>query len=127
MSSPKWFSVHVCMYLSVPGGSPRTVPVWENVFLVTARGPGEAKRKGERIGKRERTMTGLTWGGKRARLLFGGVRKVVACAAATNRAGPSDVVVVHSGMEASYFEFGVPKNKLRKFLRGDPVQLVVES
>ena len=126
MSSSRWFAVHVVMYFSLAGRS-ATLPVWENIFLVHARGSSDAKRKGERIGRSEQMTSGVTWAGKPAKLLFAGVRKVVACAASTSRSGSADVTVVHSGVEATYSEFRIPKGEFRKFVRGKQARVMFEE
>ena len=127
MSGSKWFAVHVCMYFSRSGRTQASISIWENVFLVLARGPGDARRKGERIGRGEQLLTGVTWAGKPAQLLFGGVRKVVSCAAATTRSGSSDVLALHSGVEVTYSEFRVRKSDLKAFLRGQSVKLFIDE
>ena len=127
MTGSRWFAVHVCMYFSLGGRAQASVPIWENVFLVLARGPGDAKRKGERIGRGEQLMSGVTWAGKPAQLLFAGVRKVVSCAAASSQAGSSDVFAIHSGVEATYSEFRVRKSDLKRLLRGKSVKVTIDG
>lgn len=111
----QWFAVHVVMVIQVR--RPRAfVPVFENVFLVQARGWKEAERKGARFGKREEHSDGLTWGGVPSKLVFRGVRKVIACAPDTSRSGEAIVRVPHDCMEATYSRFTV-KNSEQSQLR----------
>jgi hypothetical protein len=102
---------------------------YENVYLVRAKSSAEARTKGETVGRAEAVDDdSLRWNGSPARYAFGGVRKVVSCAAATKRPGDGLVRVFRDGDEATYSGFIVQDAAaLRKLVRGKPVALVYEE
>jgi hypothetical protein len=124
----KWFAGHVILYFDQGRRRQATFVVWENVYLVFARTGRQAAKKVEALGRAECVEDdSLTVGGKPARLVFGGVRKVLSCAAdpaAKDGGLTSDVPVMYSGVEATFSEFVVRgRNKLRALIAGRPISL----
>ncbi|HTU17572.1 MAG TPA: DUF4288 domain-containing protein [Gemmataceae bacterium] len=111
-----WFAAHVIMWVKYTEHRQKTFPLWENVILIRARSEEEAFTKAEKHGQR---MAGngqptITWGGKPAMWVFGGVRKVTACDDPEKR--PDD------GTEITYIQLRVRSSKaLKKLLEGQPV------
>jgi hypothetical protein len=102
--------------------------VWENVYLIFARNSREAAKKAEKLGRAQCVEDDtLTVDGKPARLAFGGVRKVISCAAnpmAKDGVLTSDVPVMYSGVEATFSEFLVRgRKKLRSLVAGRPTAI----
>lgn len=127
MRSKTWYAVSVIMYVKRASTRQRIFPVFENVFLVSATSPGEALRRGQVIGRREASAGELSWNGRAARLVFGGVRKVVACAPNPARRGSSFVRSLHEGVEATYSQFAVAgEANLRLLIRGGRTRLTYE-
>jgi hypothetical protein len=78
----KWFAGHAVLYFDESRRRQATFVVWENIYLVFARTPREAAKKAEALGRAECHEQGaLKVDGKSARLAFGGIRRVVSCAA----------------------------------------------
>lgn len=119
----QWFAAHVILYFDQLRRRQATFVVWENVYLVFARTGREAARKAEARGRAECIEDDtLEVGGKPARLVFGGVRKVISCAAdpeAKDGVLTSDVSVLYSGVEATFSKFVVRgRSKLRSLIAG---------
>jgi hypothetical protein len=109
-----------------------TFVVWENVYLILARSPREAAKKAELLGRAECVEQGaLRVNGKQARLAFGGVRKVISCAAnpmAKDGALTSNVPHLYSGVEATFSQFLVRgRKKLRSLIAGRPTSIDYEE
>ncbi|HET9449528.1 MAG TPA: DUF4288 domain-containing protein [Aggregicoccus sp.] len=103
--------------------------VWENVYLVHASGPEEAGRKAEALGRAEQTADpSMTLNERPAELVFGGIRKVISCAATISMPGSGLVEQVHDGMEATYSGFTVgSREALDALIAGDPVTVRYEE
>lgn len=123
----KWYAVHVIMFFKVKRGKQQVFPVWENIYLVNAKGPAQAKRRGEALGRAEEE-DGLTWEGKPVTMVFGGIRKVMSCAADPTRPGPSDVKKLYDGVEATFNAYAVASRKdLNALIAGKNARVVYEE
>ena len=123
-----WFAGHVVLYFDESRRGQATFVVWENIYLIFARTPREAAKKAEALGRAECVEQGaLKVDGKSARLAFGGVRKVVSCAAnpiAKDGALTSHVPVLYSGVEATFSQFLVRgRKKLQSLIAGRPTSI----
>jgi len=122
-----WFAGHVVLYFDEGRRGQATFVVWENVYLILARNSREAAKKAEKLGRADCVEDGLTADGKPVRLVFGGVRKVISCAAnpmANDGVLTSDVPVLYSGIEATFSKFLVHgRKKLRSLIAGQPTSI----
>lgn len=75
------YSAHIILYVQVKAGRQRKFPVWENIVLFSAGSSDAAFAKAEAYGRAEADEEddSFTWGGKPARWVFAGVRKVTPC------------------------------------------------
>jgi hypothetical protein len=70
----------------------------------------------------------LTINGRPARLVFGGVRKLISCAAAPESPGPSTAETIEDGVEATYsFLVVSSRRELDALIKGEPVQVLYEE
>ena len=121
-----WYAAHVIMAAkSKTIGS--MVTVFEDVYLVYARGRADALRKAIAHGRRAEDRTGLTIDGKAGGLFFEGVRKLVCCAANPFLSGPSEPPRVQDGMEATYNRYRLSRSQLRRLASGMETELVYEQ
>lgn len=126
-TATSWYAVSAILAMQR-----RTRPrylVFENVYLVRAKSPVDARKRGAILGQAEaRAQDGLTWNGQPAQMVFGGIRKVVACAANPGLPGDGTVTRIHEGAEATYSRFLVQgKAEFRKLIEGKPVPVVYEE
>jgi hypothetical protein len=111
-----WFAAHLLLYAKQKecrGGKTR---VWENIVLIKAGSEKEAFAKAAERGKADEGDDDGTfrWGGKPARWVFAGVRKLTLCEDPERRPG--------DGTEVSYTEFEVASEQaVAKLLDGKPV------
>lgn len=80
--SSRWYAVHAVVAVRIQGASQTDpVPVYENVILVRAGSPSEARTRGHDYARREEGDDDgtFTWGERPARLEVVGIRKVVEC------------------------------------------------
>jgi hypothetical protein len=126
-----WFAGHVVLYFDEGPRHQETFVVWENVYLILARTPREAAKKAEKLGRAECIEQALTVEGRPARLVFGGVRKVISCAAdpmANDGVLTPDVPLLYSGVEATFSQFVVRSKKdLRSLIAGRPTNIAYEE
>ena len=126
-----WFAGHVVLYFDEGPRHQGAFVVWENVYLILARTPREATKKAEKLGRAECVEQALTVNGKPARLVFGGVRKVLSCAAdpmAKDGTLTPDVPILYSGIEATFSQFVVRNKKdLRSLIAGRPTKVAYEE
>lgn len=123
-----WFAAHVVLYFDERRRRQATFVAWENVYLIFARNVRQAAKKAEQLGRAECVEdAGLTVNGRPARMVFGGVRKVLWCAAnpaAQDGLLVPQVPVMYSGVEATFSEFVVRGRKqLRALIAGRPTRL----
>ncbi len=117
-----WYAAHLILYVRLKEGPQRKYPVWENIVLIKARTDEEAFAKAEKRGQEEAGDDDGTfrWGGKPARWVFAGVRKVTLCEDPESR--PDD------GTEVSYTELEVDSEQaVRKLVAGQPVAVKVKD
>ena len=97
----------------------------ENVYLVRARSPAEALRKGIALGKEAaKPDDTLRWNGAPARHVVAGTRKVISCASNVKRPGDGFVREIGDGDEATYSLFVVrDRARLRRLVQGKPVEI----
>ena len=92
-----WYAAHLVMYVKLREEGQTRFTVWENVILISAAGEGEAFEKAERRGRDDaEDDESFRWGGKPARWVFAGVRKLTACDEPGRRPG--------DGTEITYTE-----------------------
>lgn len=115
----QWFAASVILYFKFKTGSQREFPVWENVYLIRARSPSAARRRAESLGRAEALVDGVEWNGKPASLVYGGIRKVVSCAANPATASASTVSEIHDGTEATYSQYTVTSTALKALIAGE--------
>jgi hypothetical protein len=111
-----WYAAHLILYVKLKDLPQRKYTVWENIVLVKAATDEEAFAKAESRGKEEEGDDGGTfrWGGKPARWVFAGVRKLTLCEDPERR--PDD------GTEVSYTEMEVGSEQaVRKLVQGQAV------
>jgi len=116
-SAKIWYAASVLLAFKLERGKQARLPVWENVYLIQANSPAEARKRAEALGRAEAGQEVVELEGKPARVVFAGVRKILTCAANPARPGPSTVSKLHDGMEAN----------LRKLVRGEAVSVVYEE
>lgn len=94
----KWFAAHIILAVKLKDRAQKKFPVWENIVLVEAKSEKEALRKAETHGRAEEGDDdgSFRWGGKPARWVFMGVRKLTECATLADR--------VEDGTEVSFNE-----------------------
>ena len=75
------YSAHIILYVQFKTGRQRKFPVWENIVLFSAGSSDAAFAKAEAHGRAEvdDDDDSFTWGGKPARWVFAGVRKITPC------------------------------------------------
>jgi hypothetical protein len=126
-----WYAVSGVLYFRL-----RDVPeqgeffVWENIYLVNAATAAEARERGEALGKAEAAASDeeLSWKDQPAELVYGGIRKVVACAPNPQTEELTDFEKLHDGVEATYSGFTVRgEAALRELISGAPVAVVYEE
>jgi hypothetical protein len=124
----RWCAASVILVVQFKSGRQRTFPVWENVYLIAARSTEEARRRAEALGRAEENLEGLTWKGKPAKMVFGGVRKVVFCAADPAVRGGHAVTKLYDGVELTYSSMMLKSAAdLDALIRGKPVTVVYEE
>jgi len=108
------------MYVRFLRGRQSHYPVWENIYLVRARGPAEAQRRAEAIVQKWEAATtdSGTWGGRPAKWVFAGIRKILWVA----HVGPPGVL--GPGDELSFSEFSLKTlAQVRRLASGRAVTL----
>ena len=107
-SALKWYAASIIMYFKFNQKNQRSFPVWENVLLVRAKTPEQAKVKAAQLAKLEEgpAEEAVVLFGRPARRVFAGVRKVVTCAPAVR--GPRRISQgLEDGGEATFSTFVV--------------------
>src|SRR5436305_8483556 len=95
----RWYAAHAILYFRTHQKQ-REFEVWENIYLVRARSPEEARRGAAHFARVASGNDGgdLRVNGKPATLILGGIRKVVECLGDSTTFKPAAVKVVHDGM-----------------------------
>jgi len=112
-----WYAAHLVMYVKFREGGQARFPVWENVVLLSAGDEAEAFEKAERRGREDAEDDGsFRWGGKPARWVFAGVRKLTACDEPARRPG--------DGTEITYTEMVLDSEQsVERLVKGEPVSV----
>ena len=124
-----WYAASVVMYFELKDEPQQEFYLWENVYLIEADDAPQARSKAEALGRLEEGDDGgsLTWNGRPARHVYGGIRKLVSCAPSLTGGG-TDNSVIEDGMEATWSAFLVRNRQdLESFIRGEPVQVLYEE
>ena len=103
-----WHVAHIIMYVRYKDVADQAeYPVYENLSLLEAENADRAWEAAEEAGKvQEGDCDGtLVWNDHPAVLVFGGVRKVIACAQAPEHLAPGNRPV--HGSELTYSQFTV--------------------
>lgn len=75
----KWYAAHLIEYAKFRDGVQDTYPFYENVVLIEADSSEEVWDKAEKFGKdHEADDKRLAWNDRPARMVFVGVRKIIA-------------------------------------------------
>jgi hypothetical protein len=122
----------VVLYFKLKRRVQATFLVWENVYLVSAKTRDSARRRAEALGRAECDANdSLTVNGEPAALVFGGIRKLVSCAADPDALGSersSSVAVLQDGVEATYSTFLVRgARRLKTLIQGKPTAVKYEE
>jgi hypothetical protein len=122
-----WYAAHAIMYFAT-GASQKTFVVWEDVYLVKARTRPAALKRAIALARAACTEDEtLRVNGRRAKMVFAGIRKMLWCAAAPYDPGPSrspQVTKLYDGVEATFSAFVVRgRERLRKLARGAAVSV----
>lgn len=118
----QWFAAHIIMFVEYKKERQSSYPVWENVVLIHAAGEDEAFQKAEAIGRaKEGDEDGtFCWGGRDAKWVFGGVRKLTLCENPEDRPGDRT--------EISYIQMRVrSREHLNKLLNSDVVGVEIQD
>jgi hypothetical protein len=124
-----WYAAHVVLYFELREEPQEEYSIMENVYLIQAGTDDEAFARAEKRGRSECVEDeSLRVKDKPARLVFGGVRKLIACAANPEKPGSSTVEALEDGVEATY-SFLVVSNRqeLEAFITGEPVRVLYEE
>ncbi|WP_164018171.1 hypothetical protein [Pyxidicoccus trucidator] len=128
-----WYAASVIQYVELINEPQEEYSVWENVYLFHAVDLASAKTMAETHGREASAASsdGFTVDAKPARLVFGGVRKLLSCAPSPfpfRPGGSSDVEEITSGVEATYSSFTVAsKTDLDALINGAPVRVLYEE
>jgi Domain of unknown function (DUF4288) len=130
--SPLWYAVHVVFYYKTKRRRQATFLAMENVYLVNARSGRKAAQRAEKIGlSRCLGAASLKVNGQSATLEFGGIRKVISCAAdpyAEDGTVESTVSTLYDGVEATYSTYVVRGRKdLKALIAGHGVPVLYEE
>jgi hypothetical protein len=116
------YSAHIILYVQFKTGRQRKFPVWENIVLFSAGSSDAAFAKAEAYGRAEvdDEDESFTWGGKPARWVFAGVRKVTPCHVASSRS--------LDGVEVACNEYEVSSlAAIEHLVAGEQVELLLND
>ncbi|HYO53670.1 DUF4288 domain-containing protein [Archangium sp.] len=128
-----WYAASVIEYVELIDEPQEEYSVWENVYLFHADDADAAQALAEKHGHESSAgaSEGMTFNGKPARLVFGGVRKLISCAPNPFPFKPGaspEVETIENGVEATYSSFLVSsKADLDALVRGEPVRVLYEE
>ncbi|HEX5748422.1 MAG TPA: DUF4288 domain-containing protein [Archangium sp.] len=117
-----WYAAHVVLYFEYREGPQDEFPVMENVYLIHAATDEAAFARAENRGRSDcaEDDESLTVNGRPARLVFGGVRKLISCA--------TDAETLEDGVEATYSFLVVSgRQQLDALIKGEPVPVLYEE
>ena len=113
-----WYAAHIVMRIRYREGSEQPLYVQENIVLLEASTPEDARERAVVRGRADGTQgdQSLTCDGRSAFWEFAGVRLVTSCEDGDGR--------LASGTEVSYIEYRVEaETDLRRLLRGEDVRV----
>ena len=85
---PSWYAAHILMAVKKLDGRQRVFPVFENVVIFRASSPADVRSAAAAHAKREyEGDSSLTLGGRPAKMVFVGLRKIVECQEASANTG----------------------------------------
>jgi hypothetical protein len=117
------YSAHLLFYVKSKKHRQTRYPVWENIVLISARTVDEAFEKAEKRAMEDPCMDPddtLTWGGKPAEWIYGGIRKLTTCVDEDDR--PED------GTEVTYLEYEIAsKADLETLMNSDHVRITIRD
>jgi hypothetical protein len=110
-----WFAAHAIMYFELTDGPQDGYQVYEIIFLVRAETPEEGYAKARELARRDEgdDRSSLRLGNRPARLVFGGIRKLVSVLHEHSDGQIGD------GDEITYSELVVPDRKALQRLIAD--------
>ncbi len=117
----RWYAASLIIYIEFKSGKQEVFPLWENVVLISASSEDKALRKATALGSMQAGDDAgtFTFGGRPARRVFAGVRKLIQCE--DPEIQPSD------GIEVTYSEMSVRSIKnLKELANGKPVRILYE-
>lgn len=118
----RWYAAHVIMVTKFKDGKQDKFPIWENVILLRANSPDDAREKAV---KRAREDEGDSSGsymyeGRPATWVFSGIRKLIECQDAENVPG--------DGTEITYSVFEAEDEEiLLNLVNGQSVRITYEE
>lgn len=133
-----WYAAHIVSFVKFKDGVQDKYPIWENVVLIEASTENEAYTKAEQFGRNDYQTNNpatadMTWEGRPAYWVFGGIRKLTKCSILASVQDERDELYDESaiepatGMEVTYMEFEVDsEDKLRRLIDGEPVTLAYD-
>lgn len=127
-----WFAATAVLYFKHRTPQ-KQYDVLENVYLIDAESGAAAFRMATKFAKEDAHDAGgtLRVGGRPAKLVFGGIRKVIECKMSMvgQLASPeSRNLAIDNGTEATYSFYTVNSVKsLRALIKGQPVRLLVRE
>ncbi len=113
-----WYAAHIVMYIRFQEPPQRDFRVWENIVLIEAPSRDAALEKAIRRGREDEgdSSGSLTWGGRPAEWVLGGVRKICECVDPDKTPG--------DGTEVSYLEFDLESlEQLERYVNSKSVCL----
>ncbi|MBS2022306.1 MAG: DUF4288 domain-containing protein [Deltaproteobacteria bacterium] len=125
-----WYAAHVVVYFENAHIKRTGVyPLMENIHLVQAANERDALRLAKALGKASAFADpSFTYGGRAARRVFGGVRKIVKVSPPILSDDSTPATRVESGCEATFNQLRVRgRRNLRRFVEGREVEVCLES
>jgi hypothetical protein len=122
-----WYAASVILYTELKDEPQQEYPIWENVYLFRTQTPDEALVLAEQRAKLdcEASEEGFAFNDKPARLVYGGIRKLITCEPGPSRPGPSEAETLENGVEATYSSMVVSSREdLEALIRGEPVKVL---
>jgi hypothetical protein len=118
----RWYAAHAIMVTKFKDGNQNKFPIWENIILVIADSPDEAREKATMRARDDEgdSLGTYRYEGREAVWVFEGIRKLIECQDAENQP--------HDGTELTYSVFEVDSEELlRKLVQGKPARILYEE
>ena len=122
-SGLSWYAVHAVLLIELKSQTQNSFSVWENIYVVFANSPEEAKEKGATIAKSYEgdSQGSFTWKEEPATFVYKGIRKVISVEGAS--LGQERI---EDGSEVTYNEFEFETlMDLEEFLNQRPTKTLV--